>query len=417
MNGSSKPSVLIVGGLGEWLFPGNVEHRTDEQWIGYVGRFLAKYIHSENLASSIRIVDKVLPQLAHLAPEFTEACSQDRFIQADASRESSMARVFDHPHGPDATWDYVFNCAGETAWSQAPEIYKLRSWQLSVTLANEAAKRKVKAFVEVSTGMVYAPHRSPRTEQDKLKPWLKLAKVKLEAEQELSRIPGLNLVILRLAHVYGEYDSKFIAKALCLARVYQEQQKELKWLWTEDLRINTVHVEDVARALWAAAQWRSKNHTIPSSSGSSSPTLSRRPTLTKGEDAPSGNVPIFNIVDHGETSQGILADVISRVFDIQTGFQGTIISSFAKMNLEHVVDDLNEDILQPWADLLESKGITKPGPLTPFLEKELLKDTDLSLDGSLFERVVEFKYNRPDGLTVDAVKEMITSYQKMEWWP
>jgi nucleoside-diphosphate-sugar epimerase len=326
-----------------------------------------------------------------------------------------MARIFDHPAGSERTWDYVFSCAGETAWSQTPEIYKLRSWQLSVTLAKEAAKRGVKAFVEVSTGMVYAPNRTPRTESDKLKPWLKLAKAKLEAEQDLSRIPGLNLIILRLAHVYGEYDSKFIAKGLCLARVYQEQQKELKWLWTEDLRINTVYVEDVARALWAAAQWRSTHSTIPASPPS--PSLPRRPTLSKGEEGPDSSVPVFNIVDHGETSQGKLADVVSKVFDIRTGFQGTIISQFAKMNLEHVVDDLNEDILQPWADLLEKRGITKPGPLSPFLEKELLKDTDLSLDGSLFERVVGFAYQRPEGVTVDAVKDMIASYQKMEWWP
>ncbi|KIX05098.1 uncharacterized protein Z518_05970 [Rhinocladiella mackenziei CBS 650.93] len=395
-NGASKPSVLIVGGL------------------GYIGRFLAKYVHSQNLASSIRIVDKVLPQLAHLAPEFNEACSSENFIQADASRETSMPRIFEHPEGPDATWDYVFNLAGETAWSQTPEIYKLRSLLVSTTLAKEAAKRRVKAFVEVSTGMVYAPNRTPRTEQDKLKPWLKLANVKLEAEQELARIPGLNLVILRLAHVYGEYDYKFIAKGLCLARVYQEQQKELKWLWTEDLRINTVHVEDVARALWAAAKWRTTNSTIPSSS----PTTTRRPTIgSKGEDAPSGNVPIFNIVDHGQTSQGKLADIVSQVFGIETGFQGSLISQFAKMNLEHVVDELNEDVLQPWADMLERKNITKPGPLSPFLEKELLKDTDLSLDGSLFEKVVGFTYNRESGLTADGVREMVESYKRMGWWP
>ena len=35
----------------------------------------------------MRLVDKVLPQLAWLAPEFAEACSQDKFMQADASRE------------------------------------------------------------------------------------------------------------------------------------------------------------------------------------------------------------------------------------------------------------------------------------------------------------------------------------------
>jgi nucleoside-diphosphate-sugar epimerase len=356
----------------------------------------------------------VLPQLAHLAPEFSESCSPQLFLQADASRETSMARIFDHPDGKDKTWDYVFNLGGQTAWSRTVEEYKLQSIQLSVTLGKEAAKRKVAVFVEASTGMVYSPERKPRTEQDKLKPWLKLAKAKLEAEQELARVPDLNLVILRLAHVYGPYDTGFVAKALCLARVYQAQQKELKWLWTEDLRINTVHVEDVARAFWAAAKWRETNSIIPSGTGSAP--NSRRPTLSsKGDDRPAGNVPIFNIVDHGQTSQGTLAEVVSKVFNIKTGFQGSIISQFAKMNLENVVDDLNEDILQPWADMLEERGRTSP--LSPYLEKELLKDTDLSLDGALFERAVGFNYERSGGLTVDTVKEMVDSYERMEWWP
>lgn len=66
---AEKPSVLIIGGL------------------GYIGRFLALHIHNQNLASEVRVVDKVLPQLAWLAPEFDEACAGDKFIQADASRE------------------------------------------------------------------------------------------------------------------------------------------------------------------------------------------------------------------------------------------------------------------------------------------------------------------------------------------
>ncbi|RMZ88973.1 hypothetical protein DV736_g3809, partial [Chaetothyriales sp. CBS 134916] len=394
---SGKPSVLIVGGL------------------GYIGRFLAKYLHDHQLASTVRLVDKVLPQLAHLAPEFSEACSPRFFLQADASRESSMTAIFKHPGGPEKKWDYIFNLGGQTALSRTIEEYRLQTVQLSVTLGKEAAQRGVKAFVEVSTGMVYSPERKPRIETDKLKPWLKRAKAKLEAERELARIPGLKLVILRLPHVYGPYDTGFIAKALCLARVYQEQSKELKWLWTEDLRINTVHIDDTVRALWEAAKWREVHSTVPG--GASAPS-SRRPTLSsKGDDPPSGNVPIFNVVDHGETSQGVLADIVAKVFDIKTGFQGSLISQFAKLNLENVVDDLNEDILQPWADMIQEKGITRPGPLSPFLEKELLKDTDMSLDGALFERVLGFEYKRPEGLTVDNIKEMIDSYRRMEWWP
>lgn len=379
---------------------------------------MAKYIHTNSLCSTVRLIDKVLPQLAHLAPEFKDACDPSIFIQADASREPSMARIFERPDGSSKPWDYVFNLGGATAFSQNIEVYRLRSLSLSVTLANEAAKRGVKAYVEASTGMVYAASRTPRKETDRLKPWLKLARCKLEAEETLSKIPDLPLVILRLAHVYGEYDSAFIAKALCLARLYQEQDRELKWLWTEDLRINTVHVEDVARALWRAAEWRAENDTIPDSRP---PNSRRGSVMTMGNNESSSSlssIPIFNIVDHGLTSQGTLASILSEVFQIKTGFQGSLISQFAKLHLESVVDDLNEDSLQPWADMLSAKGITRPGPLSPFLEKELLKDSDLSLDGSLFEKVTGFKYERePDGLSKRGVEEMVASYERMGWWP
>ncbi len=54
----------------------------------------------------------------------------------------------------------------------------------------EAAKRGVKAFVELSTGMVYKPDSQPSKEGDKLKPWSKIAVFKLQAEEELSKIKG-----------------------------------------------------------------------------------------------------------------------------------------------------------------------------------------------------------------------------------
>ncbi len=142
-------------------------------------------------------------------------------------------------------------------------------------------KRNVKAFVEVSTGMVYKPDPSPRKETDKTKPWLKMAKWKLTAEEELSKIEGLNLVVLRLAHVYGDYSNKFVATALSLARVYQHLEKEMKWLWDRDLRVNTVHVEDAVRALWRSADWCREGK--------------------QGWDPSWGRIPIFNIVDHGNT--------------------------------------------------------------------------------------------------------------------
>lgn len=157
-------------------------------------------------------MDKVLPQLAWLAPEFEEACSANKFLQADASKErrdctpwmmmvdklglmlslsifpESLARIFDRPDG--RQWDFVFNCGGETRYSQEDEVYRLRSLQLSVAAGKEAAKRGVKAFVEASTGMVYKPDQVPRKETDKTKPWMKMAKYKFMAEEELAKIEG-----------------------------------------------------------------------------------------------------------------------------------------------------------------------------------------------------------------------------------
>jgi hypothetical protein len=59
-----------------------------------------------------------------------------------------------------------------------------------VVAAKEAAKRGVKAFVELSTGMVYKPDSQPSKEGDKLKPWSKIAIFKLQAEEQLAKIEG-----------------------------------------------------------------------------------------------------------------------------------------------------------------------------------------------------------------------------------
>jgi dTDP-4-dehydrorhamnose reductase len=84
----------------------------------------------------------------------------------------------------------VFNCGGETRYSQEDEVYKVRSLALSVAVGKEAAKRGIKVFVELSTGMVYKPDSQPSKEGDKTKPWSKIAVFKLQAEEQLSKIEG-----------------------------------------------------------------------------------------------------------------------------------------------------------------------------------------------------------------------------------
>ncbi|KAI4206629.1 MAG: hypothetical protein LQ346_001019 [Caloplaca aetnensis] len=383
------PAVLIVGGL------------------GYIGRFLALHLHKNNLACSIRLVDKVLPQLARLAPEFSEACSDSNFLQADASKEQSLAKIFTPPAScPRREYTYVFNCGGETRYSQEDAVYKARSVELTVNLARECARRKTPALVEFSTGQIYKPPSSSTIksagckEDAPTKPWTKLAKYKLFAEEELEKLrksEGLRYSVLRLGHVYGPYDVGFLARGLCLAKVYERKREEMKWLWTKDLRVNTVHVEDVCAAAFQAAKWCAS---VPS------------------EQEPSLPQRTFNIVDAGDTSQGTLATIFSQIFDLKTGFQGSLISSFARFNMESVVDDVNEEILGPWAELLKENGVTDSGPLSPFMEKELLRDCDLCLDAGKARRTLGWKPGEGrESLSVEGVRAVLDSYRRMRWWP
>lgn len=66
---------------------------------------------------------------------------------------ASIAACFDREDGRE--FDYVFNFAAETKYSQVPEIYQERIFNLSVNCAKEAAKRNVKLFIEMSTAEVY----------------------------------------------------------------------------------------------------------------------------------------------------------------------------------------------------------------------------------------------------------------------
>jgi hypothetical protein len=54
----------------------------------------------------------------------------------------------------------------------------------------------------------------------------------------------------------------------------------MKLLWSKDLKLNTVHVEDVSRACWYLTQWYIDNNV-----------------------SASGTVPIFNLVDKQDTGK------------------------------------------------------------------------------------------------------------------
>jgi hypothetical protein len=124
---------------------------------------------------------------------------------------------------------------------------------------------------------------------------------------------------------------------------------------------------------------------------------------------------VFNLADKGDTDQESVNAVLKKIFGIETGFQGTIISNLAKLHLADVTEEINEKHLQPWSDLCKRHGVTN-SPLTPYLDQELLYNNSLSVDGSKIESVIDFKYSVPE-LNEEKIREVISSFVEIGIFP
>ena len=95
--------------------------------------------------------------------------------------------------------------------------------------------------MEVSTGQVYNGDKKASTEESKISPWTGLGKAKRAAEQGLASVEGLNYVIVRPAICYGPSDIAGVMPRLIMGAVYKQLGEKMKLLWTDSLRLNTVH--------------------------------------------------------------------------------------------------------------------------------------------------------------------------------
>jgi len=172
---------------------------------------------------------------------------------------------------------------------------------------------------------------------------------------------------------------------IACAAVYGVKKEKMKFLWDKGLKTNVVHVDDVVTAMWRSAI----DITIKSGS-------------------------VYNLSDTSNLDQGTLNSWLGEIFKIETGFQGTIISNFAKLNLQSVTEDVNDKHLQPWSDLCKRAGIHNT-PLTPYLDQELLYNNSLSIDGSKIE-TTGFSYLVPR-VSEGLLKEVLQGFIEINVFP
>jgi len=364
----SKPRVIVLGGT------------------GFIGKNFVQYLADNNLVSKIRVADKVLPSFAGLSKKQEEVFGSSlvEFKQTPLTQAPKVEALFDEAEGK---WDYVFNLAGETKYSQTEAVYKENVLEVAVKCATTAAKHGVKRFIEVSTAQIYDGEKSkhPYKEEGKIDPWTNLAKAKLEAEKALKGINGLNFVIVRPAIVYGPGDISGITPRIICGAVYKHLGEEMEFLWDKEMKINTVHVFDVCHALWHLT-----NH--------------------------GNNGDVFNLADEGDTDQGSVNLLLSDIFGIKTSCMGTIKTNLAKaaLSMKRVAETANEKHLTPWSELCKSKGITNT-VLSPYLDEELLYHNSLSVDGSKIKST-GFSYSVPK-LNKQLLLDVIKHFQDLGYFP
>jgi nucleoside-diphosphate-sugar epimerase len=155
-------------------------------------------------------------------------------------------------------------------------------------------------------------------------------------------------------------------------------------LYSKDLRINTVHADDVAKAL----------HFL----------------CTNGDSGAT-----FNLADHNDTDCGKINDLLEQIFGIKTAFLNSMKMAMAsQMGSKWLVAFANDEHLKPFSDACKKYGINDT-PLTPYLDEELIKDVAVAVDGSAIQKL-GFTYDHPH-LTADSLKEVMHDFIKKGAFP
>ncbi|GBP21577.1 hypothetical protein EVAR_9762_1 [Eumeta japonica] len=212
----------------------------------------------------------------------------------------------------------------------------------------------------------------PHKEDGHVDPWTVEGQMKLKVEKEiLDLAPKLRYTIVRPALVYGIGDRRSLTPRLLLGAIYKYLNETMKLLWTADLKLNTIHVSDLCRAIWLV--------------GTSPNTIGK----------------IYNIADENDSTQGSLAELISDIFNIKHDYYGTAMSTLAKNDLAGVAEDANDKHLSAWAELCRGLAST---PLEPTTAPELLAPKHLHVDASAWRSLAGAQCRVP-APTVDNLKE------------
>jgi len=230
-------------------------------------------------------------------------------------------------------------------------------------------------------------------------------------------------VIVRVGSVYGPHTlCAEVTYCIILGAIYKAMDEELKFLYPGN-RINTVHVDDVAGASWAAALWmeslgRAEANRV---AGEEIYFANDKEKVKSVKYAPQSSealtAPLFNVVDDSDTTQNDIGAAVAKIFGIKLGSRGFVEVALAKMSLSDVAENANELHMETWMRLMEnSNPPLRNTPLTAFMDTHLFGKYAISFSAAKIKRVMGYQLKRPK-LTQETVNEVLDGFKAAGIWP
>ncbi|EKD00112.1 hypothetical protein A1Q2_05575 [Trichosporon asahii var. asahii CBS 8904] len=365
-----------------------------------------------------------------------------QYIQINLGNTARHDEIFTPPtewQGVKRDWkrfDYVFDFSGETGFDKAELLQISNTYQTALSLATSAAnlpdEQKPLAWVRLHQPFYEMKSSSSshgHTEADKLKPDGNRGRWWHEALRGIAAIPGLNTGIIRCAAWYGPGTWDFeVVPRLVAGHVYKYLSctSELSGRYqandSGDLRINTVHAQDISQAMHLMGLWLAQNPRevvlkeagvelefpfSPQPEGKSTfnsifhgkdkknkrpssltDTWKTIPTVLPEGERP--RIPLFNVTDDSDSTQESLGKLIAQLWDIKIGFlNSTVVSlveKFSKVDFNEMIEDVNEKHVEAWSQmLLNCDPPIHSTPLSPYLDPHSFRRVRLSARGSFLE--------------------------------
>ncbi|CCA73720.1 hypothetical protein PIIN_07675 [Serendipita indica DSM 11827] len=398
-------------------------------------QYLVPAAPAEPLVSHIRLVDKysVNPPTTYLSKIFQDRLRERKdyieYRQGNLQNPAGVIdKVYDDPAPDGRPYTYVIDIAGNLAYNLPPEVHIQHTFRVAVALAKAAAKRPhIQSYIRMVGP--FSEHTDfkkkwKESEEKGWRPWGARGTWWLEAARAVASIPNLPLVVIRCATVYGPEIIRLEACITILCGlIYKSIDKEMKFLWNPRMRKNTIHIYDLAGAIWACAQWIADKDraTANALAGDILPPSGDKdvPNVPDAVPKSAGGilVPCFNITDDGDTTQETMNNAVGRLFGIKVGFHGTITNVISGMRMRDVAEDVNESHMQEWGKIIQMANPPVPRtPLSPYVDLHILDEHGIAMDNEKLKRIVGYKMTYPS-FCEDTIRQFINWARSEGIWP